>query len=298
MGGELCIGIAVLLGLLTRFSAAMGLLLNLTFFLSATWNVHPFYFGADLPYVFGWLTLLLAGPGPFALDTRLKKWLNPPPITYVNRGRTITVDDTDTIMTRRAFVLAGGAGLTGLVLAATGIGWGVINSGKKTTIASAPPAVQPTQAPSAAPTALPQNTPTVGQADGATNPNPAPPTTAPPAAAPAQPSPTTASAVSGLTKVAGPSDVPVNQSLDFTLPTGDPAVLVHNDSGYSAYVAICTHEGCQVSYYPQYKIIGCPCHGAEFDAANNGQVLRGPARRPLSAVALTVGPDGSVYLAG
>src|SRR5437868_14867727 len=30
MGGEICIGLAVLLGLLTRFSAAMGLLLNLT----------------------------------------------------------------------------------------------------------------------------------------------------------------------------------------------------------------------------------------------------------------------------
>src|SRR5437588_3570416 len=52
MGGELCIGLAVLLGLLTRFSAFMGMLLNLTFFLSATWDVHPFYFGADLPYTF------------------------------------------------------------------------------------------------------------------------------------------------------------------------------------------------------------------------------------------------------
>lgn len=90
--------------------------------------------------------------------------------------------------------------------------------------------------------------------------------------------------------------MPVNQSLDFTLPTGEPAVLVHNDSGYSAYVAICTHQGCQVSYYPQYKIIGCACHGAEFDAANAGKVLRGPARRPLSPVPLTIGSDGSVYL--
>ena len=86
MGGELCIGIAVLLGLLTRFSAAMGLLLNLTFFLSATWNVHPFYFGADLPYTFAWLTLLLAGPGPYALDARVKQWLSPPPITYMKKG--------------------------------------------------------------------------------------------------------------------------------------------------------------------------------------------------------------------
>src|SRR5215217_5324043 len=66
MGGEICIGLAVLLGLLTRFSALMGLLISLTFFLSATWDVRPFYFGADLPYVIGWLTLALAGPGLFA----------------------------------------------------------------------------------------------------------------------------------------------------------------------------------------------------------------------------------------
>jgi thiosulfate dehydrogenase [quinone] large subunit len=287
MGGELCIGAAVLLGLLTRFSAAMGFFLNLTFFLSATWNVHPFYFGADLPYMFGWLTLMLAGPGPFALDYRLKEWLTPAPISYVSRGKVVTVDDTNTAMTRRAFVGAGAAGLAGFMMLAAGIGWGIVNSGKRTTAATLPPA-KPTQAPAAAPTTAPATT---GQG-GQTNPN----AQQQPNAAPAQPTATTASAVSGLTKVAGPGDVPANQSLDFTLPTGDPAVLVHTDSGYSAYVAICTHQGCQVSYFPQYKIIGCPCHGAEFDAANNGQVLRGPARAPLSPVPLTVGPDGSVYL--
>jgi len=292
MGGEFCIGIAVLLGLLTRFSAAMGLLLNLTFYLSATWNVHPFFLGSDLPYVFGWLTLLLAGPGPFALDTRVRQWLEPTPITYVSRGRTVTVDDTGTAMTRRAFLGAGGAGLVVLTMAAVGVGWGVINSGKKSAVASVPPAASPTQAPTVAPTPIPQNPPS-GQGGGV-----AAPTAQQPTAPAAEPTATTASAVSGLTKIAGPNDVPVNQSLNFTLPTGDPAVLVHTDSGYSAYVAICTHQGCQVNYYPQYKLIGCPCHGAEFDAANNGQVLRGPARRPLSAVPLTTGPDGSVYLAG
>jgi thiosulfate dehydrogenase (quinone) large subunit len=285
MGGELCIGAAVLLGLLTRFSAAMGLFLNLTFFLSATWNIHPFYFGADLPYVFGWLTLVLAGPGPFALDARLKEWLTPAPISYVSRGKVVTVDDTSAAMTRRAFVGAGAAGLAGFVLAATGISWGIINSGKRGNVATVPPATQPTQAPTIVP-------PTTNQGGGLTNPNAQQQPNSPPAV----PTPTTASAASGLTKLAGPSDVPVNQSLDFSLPTGDPAVLVHTDSGYSAYVAICTHQGCQVSYFPQYKIIGCPCHGAEFDAANNGQVLRGPARSPLSAVPITVGPDGSVYL--
>lgn len=312
MGGELCIGVAVLLGLLTRFSAAMGLLLNLTFFLSATWNVHPFYFGADLPYTFSWLTLLLAGPGPAALDSKVKEWLAPPPIAFASKGKLVTVDDTGTAMTRRTFLGVGAAGLTALALAATGLGWGILNSGKaggtsstSSTVVSSPTASAPPIS-AVAPTVTSQPTTSADQGGGATGQvQPTPPATisassAPPVAPttpPVEPTPTSATAVSGLTKVAGPSDVPVNQGIDFTLPTGDPAVLVHNATGYSAYVAICTHQGCQVSYFPQYKIIGCPCHGAEFDAANGGQVLRGPARRPLSSVALTIGPDGSVYLA-
>ena len=164
------------------------------------------------------------------------------------------------------------------MLAATGLGWGILNSGKRgSTVAGIPPTTSAirSQAPAVAPT-TPDATPGP-QGGGSPIHAPAQPTTPP-----AEPTPTTAAAVSGLTKVAGPTDVAVNQSLDFTLPTGDPAVLVHNDSGYSAYIAICTHDGCQVSYFPQYKIIGCPCHGAEFDAANGGQVLRGPARRPLA----------------
>jgi thiosulfate dehydrogenase [quinone] large subunit len=296
MGGELCIGIAVLLGLLTRFSAAMGLLLNLTFFLSATWDVHPFYFGADLPYSLAWLTLLLAGPGPLALDVLIKKWLSPPPITYVSRGRTVTVEDSSTAMTRRAFLGAGAVGVTGLMLAATGLGWGIVNLGKRAgTVANIPPTTPPTpQIPTVAPTAVPQDTKPTGQGGGVANPA----TQEQPTVPPAEPTPTAASAGSGLQLIAGPNDVPVNQSLDFTLSDGYPAVLVHNDSGYSAYIAICTHEGCQVSYFPSRKVLSCPCHGAQFDAANGGQVLRGPARRPLSPLALTIGPDGSVYLAG
>jgi len=60
--GESLIGIAVLLGFIFRIAALAGLLLNFTFFLSATWNAFPFYFGSDIVFVMCWLTLLLAGP--------------------------------------------------------------------------------------------------------------------------------------------------------------------------------------------------------------------------------------------
>jgi thiosulfate dehydrogenase [quinone] large subunit len=60
--GEVLIGIATLTGFLFRLAALAGLILNFTFFLSATWSAFPFYFGSDIVFVMCWLTLLLAGP--------------------------------------------------------------------------------------------------------------------------------------------------------------------------------------------------------------------------------------------
>jgi thiosulfate dehydrogenase [quinone] large subunit len=60
--GEVLIGIATLTGFLFRLAALAGLMLNFTFFLSATWNAFPFYFGSDIVFVMCWLTLFLTGP--------------------------------------------------------------------------------------------------------------------------------------------------------------------------------------------------------------------------------------------
>lgn len=60
--GECLIGVAVLTGFLFRIAAFAGLLLNFTFYLSATWNAFPFYFGSDIVFVMCWLTLLVTGP--------------------------------------------------------------------------------------------------------------------------------------------------------------------------------------------------------------------------------------------
>lgn len=85
--GESLIGIAVLLGFLYRIAALAGLLLNFTFFLSATWNAFPFYFGSDIVFVLCWLTLLLAGPQlGLSIDAAIAKrapklrWLAPAPV--------------------------------------------------------------------------------------------------------------------------------------------------------------------------------------------------------------------------
>jgi thiosulfate dehydrogenase [quinone] large subunit len=84
--GESLIGIAVLFGFLYKIAAVAGLLLNFTFFLSATWNAYPFYFGSDIVFVLCWLTLLVTGPQQgLSIDAAIARrvsglrWLAPAP---------------------------------------------------------------------------------------------------------------------------------------------------------------------------------------------------------------------------
>ena len=60
--GEIAIGIGTLLGFLFRPAAFFGMLLSLMFFLSASWHVFPYFYGADIVFFFAWTPLLLAGP--------------------------------------------------------------------------------------------------------------------------------------------------------------------------------------------------------------------------------------------
>lgn len=53
-----------------------------------------------------------------------------------------------------------------------------------------------------------------------------------------------------------------------------------------AFSATCTHQGCTVGSVADGRI-SCPCHGSQFDAAT-GEVLRGPATRPLPPVTVVV----------
>src|ERR671935_3314459 len=66
--GELWVGLATLAGLLTRVAALAGLALSLTFYLTSSWAIRPYFVGPDLPYALGWLALLLAGPSALCLD--------------------------------------------------------------------------------------------------------------------------------------------------------------------------------------------------------------------------------------
>jgi len=60
--GEIAVGLAVYAGFFFRPAAFVGMMLSLTFFLSATWNIYPYFFGSDIVFIFCWLTMILGGP--------------------------------------------------------------------------------------------------------------------------------------------------------------------------------------------------------------------------------------------
>ena len=85
------------------------------------------------------------------------------------------------------------------------------------------------------------------------------------------------------------ANLPVGSTFNFTHSSqGIPAVLFRTKTGVFAYSAICTHEGCTVSYKSSSKHLVCPCHGASFDPAQSGAVVSGPTRTPLSKVKVAV----------
>ncbi len=57
--------------------------------------------------------------------------------------------------------------------------------------------------------------------------------------------------------------------------------------GFSAVLVECTHRGCQPE--PEGDRLVCPCHGSEFSFT--GDVLRGPAERPLPRFEVTEAGD-------
>ena len=83
----------------------------------------------------------------------------------------------------------------------------------------------------------------------------------------------------------------VGATKNFALANGAPAILFRTKTGVFAYSAICTHQGCTVSYTPASKTLKCPCHSSEFDPFKSGNVVAGPATSKLPPVKVSV--DGA-----
>ncbi len=68
--------------------------------------------------------------------------------------------------------------------------------------------------------------------------------------------------------------------------------------GIIAYSAICTHTGCDITNWKADELhMACPCHESEFDIRDNGNVVGGPAPRPLAMLPLAI-EDGELRVAG
>lgn len=65
--------------------------------------------------------------------------------------------------------------------------------------------------------------------------------------------------------------------------------VVEGEHAYLAYSAACTHTGCEVNgWKADTKRLVCPCHGSEFDVADAGRVMHGPAPKPLAMLQIAL----------
>ena len=254
--GELAVGIGLLLGLLTRLSALGGLLLAFSFFLTVSWQTTPYYTGADIAFVFAFTPLILAGDGGVlsvtaAFRQRAREELQLPPHPSVRETEAVRNE-----VERRA-VLRSGALAAAVGVVTVGLGSAVAFFRRGST-----PSVTTSSDDAAAPAATPTHTATPKQTSNAK-----------PAHA-----------------IVRASDLAVGMAHKFTDASGNPAYLLQPKAGsFTAYSAVCTHQGCPVSYTGNG--FQCPCHGASYDTT--GQVTGGPAPQPLAKIKVEV-KDGYV----
>lgn len=251
---EIAIGIGALTGLAFRVAAVGGAVLSLLFWLTASWATHPFYYGADLPYAVGWITLAIAGTGGLLVPRSLRP--RPPVVARAGRGRTVA--EPPSTMDRRVVLQTGLLAVVAVVAASVAVPLRL--SGIRLTNRAS------------------------GSTGGAT---------AAPAASASAPPPTgiAVATVAAVDRTgSAPFTVPFNAPSP--LPAGDPGIIVRlPDGSYVAFDAVCTHAGCTVGFDTASGVLLCPCHDATFDPAHDAAVLGGPTDQPLAGLPVVVDPE-------
>ena len=270
---EIAIGLGGLSGLLFRLAAAGGFGLSVLFWLTASWATKPYYYGPDLPYAFGWLTLALAGTGGrYTLETWLTREFGG--VAY----------EEPLSAERRTVLKAGLVGIAALVVTGLAGTVGASVLGRSRTSLG-------TGTPSAAATgdvARQDASPTLPAAADAS----------PAGTIVADPSPAGTVAAGSIPAPAaarGPLVAKVSQlgsgrAVTFNDPvSGDPGVLLKlGDGSIVAFDAVCTHAGCTVEYDRGSGYLFCPCHGAAFDPAHDAEVIAGPTNQPLARIPIHI----------
>jgi thiosulfate dehydrogenase [quinone] large subunit len=308
--GELAIGLGVLVGFLVRPAAFFGVLLSLIFFLSASWRVHPYFYGSDIVFLFSWSVIALAGPaagGWPVFDARLVRAILHlvPEARHEMAGRIAWI-----MLGAREAPETGEDRETPSALSVT-VGRGV-RSGQ-------PAGRSPQARARAAAYARAQSRRdffkgTVSGVAGALglvfiisllrggdNSTGVQGSNQMPQGSSSSSGTDTTAAAGGPATIAEVSQVEINNATGFTVPSnGDPGVLVHLSSGqFVAFDAACTHAGCTVQYDPSSQMLLCPCHGAAFDPAHGASVVQGPAPTPLIPVPIQVNQaTGTITVSG
>lgn len=70
--------------------------------------------------------------------------------------------------------------------------------------------------------------------------------------------------------------------------------IIRDEKGIYALLAICTHLGCTPKWFEEDNRFQCPCHGSNF--TREGDVIAGPAPRPLDRLAIYIANDGQIVV--
>jgi Rieske Fe-S protein len=73
----------------------------------------------------------------------------------------------------------------------------------------------------------------------------------------------------------------------------DEVVVCRTGDEIRAFSARCTHLGCLITQQSDGLLV-CPCHGSRFHV--DGTVARGPASRPLQALAHRIDPKSGAIV--
>lgn len=283
---ELAVGVGTLLGLWARVAAAGGALLAFTLFLTVSWNTKPYYYGADIVFVFAWLVMLAFGSGG---ELSVDSWLRNRARRDLRLGPVPTLVSIDVPRLRKLCARGQKCGLSPEGQCTRPVGCPVfpvqetLSAGqgeqlhRRTMVLGGAAAgfVSVMAAVVGGFTAIIGRaagrgrtlTPQVGRAGPAAQPGSSPPLG---------------------TTVAAASSLPVGRALSFTAADGNPAWVVRpSGDTFVAFSAICTHNGCTVQFEPSRVEFICPCHGGIFDG-RTGQVLQGPPPSPLASIAVQV----------